>query len=171
MRIEIIGRKYDVSDKLHDVISKKIEKHLGHYFTDENTARVVCKEDHGKCKMELTINLGDSILRAENTADTMYDNIDIVVPKVERQMRKYRTKISKHLRETIDAPEEASEERIPELVRTKRYKIQKMSIEDAMFQLDVIDSNFFIFINKENDMVTVAYKRDDGDVGIIEAII
>ena len=170
MRIEIIGRKYDVSDKLHEVISKKIEKHLGHYFTDENTARVVCKEEHGKCKMELTINLGDSILRAENTADTMYDNIDIVVPKVERQMRKYRTKLVKHLRETIDAPQEA-EEKIPSLVRTKRYNIQKLSIEDAIFQLDVIDSNFFIFINKENDMVSVAYKRDDGDVGVIEAII
>lgn len=132
MRIEIIGRKYEVSNKLEDVINRKIEKQLGHYFSDDDVARVVCKDEHGKLKMELTIVIGNSILRAEETSDNMYNNIDVVVPKVERQMRKYRTKLQKHLRETIDAPE-ASEEapHMPTLVRTKRYNIQRLSVEDA----------------------------------------
>ncbi len=169
MRIEIIGRKYDVSNKLDDIIRKKIDKQLGHYFTEDDTARVVCKEEHGKCKMELTINLGDSILRAEETSDNMYNNVDVVVPKVERQMRKYRTKINKHLRETIEAAD--PNESAPTLVRTKRYAIQSMSVDEAIEQLDMIDNSFYIFVNAATDEVNVMYRRKDGDVGVIEAIV
>ena len=172
MRIEIIGRKYDVSARLLDVITAKITRQLEHYFTDSDTARVVCKEEHGKCKMELTINVGDTILPAEETSDNMYNNVDVVIPKVERQMRKYRTKLNKHLHDTIEAPDATEEApKIPALVRTKRYKVQRMSVEDAIFQLDVIDNDFFIFVNAETDLVSVAYKREDGDVGLIEALI
>lgn len=169
MRIEIIGRKYDVSNKLDDIIRKKIDKQLGHYFTEDDTARVVCKEEHGKCKMELTINLGDSILRAEETSDNMYNNVDVVVPKVERQMRKYRTKINKHLRETIETAD--PNEVAPTLVRTKRYAIQSMSVDEAIEQLDMIDNSFYIFVNAATDEVNVMYRRKDGDVGVIEAVV
>ena len=107
MRIEITGLKYDVGKNLEEILNKKIEKQLGRYFGDSNVARVVCKEEHGKYKMELTIIVGDTVLRAENAnSNSMYDNVDVVIPKVERQMRKYRTKLSKKLRETQDLYQE-----------------------------------------------------------------
>jgi len=168
MRIEIIGRKYDVTPHLEDVIRHKIDKQLGHYFSDEDTARVVCKEEHGKCKMELTIVVGSTTLRAEETSDNMYNNIDVVVPKVERQMRKYRTKLNKNLRNTIEVPEVEEPEQAPSLVRTKHYKLQSMSVEDAIFQMDVLDNNFYLFLNSETGLVSLVYKRQDGDYGMIE---
>ena len=168
MRIEIVGRKYDVSAHLEDVIRHKIDKQLGHYFSDEDTARVVCREEHGKCKMELTIVVGSTTLRAEEISDNMYNNVDVVVPKVERQMRKYRTKLNKNLRDKIEvaAVEEAEEK--PVLVRTKHYKLQSMSVEDAQFQMEVLDNDFYLFINSETGLVSLVYKRKDGNVGMIE---
>lgn len=168
MRIEIIGRKYDVSAHLEDVIRHKIDKQLGHYFSDDDTARVVCKEEHGKCKMELTIVVGGTTLRAEETSDNMYNNVDVVVPKVERQMRKYRTKLSKNLREKIEVPETAPQEEMPTLVRTKHYKLQSMSVDDALFQMEMLDNDFYMFLNSETGLVSLVYKRKDGNVGMIE---
>ena len=167
MRIEIVGRKYDVSQHLDEVIRHKIEKQLGHYFSDDDIARVVCKEEHGKCKMELTIIVGGTTLRAEEVSDNMYNNVDVVVPKVERQMRKYRTRLSKSLRDTIEVPEEEVE-KAPSLVRTKHYKLQSMSVEDALFHMEMLDNDFYLFINAETGLVSVVYRRKDGDVGLIE---
>ena len=170
MRIEITGRKYDVGTKLENLIRSKIDKHIGRYFGDDDVARVVCKMENGKYKMELTIMVGGTILRAENTADDMYTNIDVVVPKVERQMRKYRTKLSKNLRETIELPaEEEGDAKPATLVRTKHYKLTPMSVEDALFQLDVIDNSFYVFLNDATGLVSIVYKRQDGDFGLIEA--
>ncbi len=173
MRVEIIGKHYSVSDKLEDIIHRKIDKQLSRYFKDSDVARVVCKEDHGMNIMELTIVLGDSIIRAEVDSDNMYGNVDIVVPKVERQMRKYRTKLDRKLREgAFDHPESGeaqTTERIPELVRTKKFALKKMSVEDAIFQLDMVDNDFYIFLNEETSSVNVVYKRRDKDVGLIEA--
>lgn len=167
MRIEIIGRKYDVSAHLEEVIRHKIEKQLGHYFSDDDTARVVCKEEHGKCKMELTIVVGSTTLRAEETSDNMYNNVDVVVPKVERQMRKYRTKLNKNLRNKIEVVEQEPEQ-APTLVRTKHYKLQSMNVEDALFQMEMLDNDFYLFVNAESGLVSLVYKRKDGDVGMIE---
>lgn len=170
MRIEITGLKYDVGKNLEELLDKKIEKQLGRYFGDSNVARVVCKEEHGQYKMELTIIVGDTVLRAENAnANSMYDNIDVVIPKVERQMRKYRTKLSKKLRESsekfLDEVEEVKKE---ELVKRKKYVLHPMSVEEAIFQLNVMDHSFYVFLNEESGEVSVVYRRDDGNIGLIE---
>ncbi len=174
MRVEIVGKHYSVSDKLEDIINKKIDKQLSRYFKESDIARVVCKEDHGMNIMELTIVLGDSIIRAEVASDNMYGNIDLVVPKVERQMRKYRTKWDRKLREgafdyNVGEEPQGSSEKIPELVRTKKFALQRMSVEDAIFQLDMVDNDFYIFLNDQTGNVNVIYKRRDKDVGLIEA--
>jgi putative sigma-54 modulation protein len=170
MRIEITGLKYDVGKNLEEILNKKIEKQLGRYFGDSNVARVVCKEEHGKYKMELTIIVGDTVLRAENAnSNSMYDNVDVVIPKVERQMRKYRTKLSKKLRETQDLYQEPeSEVKKEELVKRKKYALRPMSIEEAIFQLNVMDHSFYVFLNEETGEVNVVYRRDDGNIGLIE---
>lgn len=173
MRIEITGLKYDVGKNLEELLDKKIDKQLGRYFGDSNVARVVCKEEHGKYKMELTIIVGDTVLRAENSnANSMYDNIDVVIPKVERQMRKYRTKLSKKLRESSDKfLDQVEEVKNEELVKRKKYNLLPMSVEEAIFQLNVMDHSFYIFQNEETGDVNVVYRRDDDDIGLIETSV
>lgn len=178
MRIEIVGKKYDVGKNLEELLVKKIDKQIARYFGDSDVCRVVCKEEHGKFKMEMTIVVGDTVLRAENSAPVMYDNIDVVVPKIERQMRKLRTKYSKNLRETLEIKpemieEEKKVEEIPEendlhIVRTKRYTLRPMSIEDAVFALDMVNHSFFVFENADTKEINIVYKRNDGGLGIIE---
>ncbi len=170
MRIEISGKKYQVSDKLESIIVKKASR-LDRYFGDEIIAKVVCKEEHGKFKMELTIAFGDSIIRCEETSDNMYSNIDVIVPKVERQMRKYRTKLEKKIREgAFDYKDEESvaEEEVPSVVKKKKFNLHPMTEEEAVLQLELVDNSFYIFLNASDNLVNVAYKRADGDVGIIE---
>lgn len=178
MRIEIVGKKYDVGQNLEKLLVQKIDKQISRYFKENDVCRVVCKEEHGKFKMEMTIVVGDTVLRAENSANVMYDNIDVVVPKIERQMRKLRTKYSKNLRETIEykpvvedvAPtqQELEEEHTLDIVRTKRYSLRPMTIEDASFALEMVNHSFFVFINDKTREVNILYKRNDGGLGIIE---
>lgn len=179
MRIEIVGRKYDVGKNLEELLTKKIDKQIARYFGENDVVRVVCKEEHGKFKMEMTIVVGDTVLRAENSADVMYDNIDVVVPKIERQMRKLRTKYNKNLRNTIEALPEPSEElkAAPQqeendlhIVRTKRYSLRPMSIEDAVFALDMVNHSFFVFENEDTKEINIVYKRNDEGLGIIEVV-
>ncbi len=179
MRIEIVGRKYDVGKNLEELLVKKIDKQIARYFGENDVARVVCKEEHGKFKMEMTIVVGDTVLRAENSAPVMYDNIDVVVPKIERQMRKLRTKYNKNLRNTLEPLPEPSEElkQAPQqeendlhIVRTKRYSLRPMSIEDAVFALDMVNHSFFVFENEDTKEINIVYKRNDEGLGIIEVV-
>lgn len=179
MRIEIVGRKYDVGKNLEELLVKKIDKQIARYFGENDVARVVCKEEHGKFKMEMTIVVGDTVLRAENSAPVMYDNIDVVVPKIERQMRKLRTKYNKNLRNTFEPLPEPSEElkQAPQqeendlhIVRTKRYSLRPMSIEDAVFALDMVNHSFFVFENEDTKEINIVYKRNDEGLGIIEVV-
>ena len=178
MRIEIVGKKYDVGQNLEKLLVQKIDKQISRYFKDSDVCRVVCKEEHGKFKMEMTIVVGGTVLRAENSSAVMYDNIDVVVPKIERQVRKLRTKNNKNLRDTMEyrppvdetpaTMAEVEEEHTLDIVRTKRYSLRPMSIEDASFALEMVNHSFFVFINDKTREVNILYKRNDGGLGIIE---
>ncbi len=170
MRIEITGKKYQVSDHLESVINSKLAK-LDRYFNDDIIAKVVCREEHGKAKMELTIPFGNNIIRCEEVGETMYHIIDTIVPKVERQIRKHRTKLEKRIREgafDIVERDARDEEPAPTVVRKKRFELLPMTEEEAVLQLELVDNDFFVFLNAEDNLVNVAYKRKDGNVGIIE---
>ena len=110
MRIEIIGRNYNVPDRLKSVIERKFEK-LNKYFDKKETesklssyiekdgavAKFVCTQEKNRERytLEATIYFGDRMIRAEETSENIYDNVDVVIPMLERQMRKVRTKIEK----------------------------------------------------------------------------
>ena len=170
MRIEITGKKYTVSDNLESVILKKVGK-LDRYFNDDIIAKVVCKEEHGKAKMELTIPFGSNIIRCEEVGETMYHILDTIVPKVERQIRKHRTKLEKRIREgafDLTEQEERNDDPAPSVVKKKRFELLPMTEEEAVLQLELVDNDFFVFLNAKDNLVNVAYKRKDGNVGIIE---
>lgn len=178
MRIDIVGINYTVSPRLDEIIRKKAER-LDRFFSDDITARVVCKEEHkGRFTMELTIIVDGVVIRSEETSDNMYSNIDVIVPKIDRQIRKYRTKLSKKFKDSVfnfhAAEEEAAEMKdtqeteTPVIVKTKKFELQAMSIEEAIDQMELLENKFFVYLNPQTGKVNIVYRRYDDTIGLIE---
>ncbi len=178
MKIDIVGKNYSVSDKLDDIIRKKAQR-LDRFFSDDVTARVVCKEEHkGRFTLEVTIIANGAVIRSEETSDNMYSNIDIVIPKIDRQIRKHRTRLNKTFKDTIfnfhaaeaEAIElnDTKEEEIPTIVKTKKFELLPMSVEEAIEQMDLLENKFFVYLNPTTGKVNIVYRRYDKTVGLIE---
>lgn len=174
MKIEINSKNYNVSEKLKDIIERKVNK-LDKYFNDDAVAKVNCKMEGQACKLELTVRSRGLFYRAEVTGDNMYENIDLALPKVERQIVKYGDKFFARLKkDSLNKDylffDEAPIFEKPEVVRKKSFELEPISVEDAQVFLDTIDNNFYIFLNRETGRVNVLYRRNDGNLGLIEAI-
>ena len=113
-------------------------------------------------------------MRAEIVSDNMYDNIDLILPKLERQVRKYRTKLGKKVKESAFDMEALYEntEPVPDLsvARVKETELRKMSVKDAIDEMELLDHSFYVFINEANELVNIVYKRAAGDVGLLDLI-
>lgn len=177
MRIEIIGKNYKPSDKLKEIIEKKLEK-FGRYFEEDAIAKVVLKEFNiDKYAMEITINFnGGRIMRAEITTSNIYEAIDIVLPKLERQVRKYKTKVGKKIKDGgLDDLIVSSEDEttpVPDLAlaRTKLTTLKTLSVKDAIDEMEFLDHDFYVFVNEANNLVNIVYHRDAGGVGLLDLI-
>ena len=174
MKIEINSKNYNVSEKLKDIIERKVGK-LDKYFNDDAIAKVNCKMEGQTCKLELTVRSRGLFYRAEVTGDNMYENIDLALPKVERQIIKYGDKFFTRLKkDSLNKDylffEEAPVFKKSEVVRKKSFELEPISVEDAQVFVDTIDNNFYIFLNRETGRVNILYKRQDGNLGLIEAI-
>ena len=178
MRIDIVGKNYSVSDKLDDIIRKKAQR-LDRFFSDDVTARVVCKEEHkGRYTLEVTIVVDGTVIRSEETSDNMYSNIDVVIPKIDRQIRKHRTRLNKKFKDSVfnfhaaeaeaiemSDPQEAE---IPVIVKTKKFELLPMSVEEAIEQMDLLENKFFVYLNPTTGKVNIVYRRYDETIGLIE---
>ena len=175
MRIEIIGRDYSVAERLRDVIEKKLSK-FDKFFDDDAQAKVICRKESGdRMTMEVTISFGGRIVRSEYSSDNMYDNVDVILPKIERQIEKHRAKLVRKLRpnafDVADMPEEiATDVKSRTPVREKNFELLPMDIDEATLQLELLDHDFFIFLNADNGKINVVYKRGDGNIGLINPI-
>lgn len=174
MRIEIIAKSYKPSDKLKDIVEKKLDK-FSRYFDDNAIAKVVLREINvDKYAMEITVNFdGGKIMRAEVVSDNMYDNIDSCLPKLERQVRKYKTRNDKKSKEFLPVtPIYEEEVDVGELVvaRVKPTELKKMSVKEAIEQMELLDHDFFAFVNEANGMVNIVYIRAVGDVGMLDLV-
>ena len=127
--------------------------------------------------MEVTIPLGKTILRAEEKTDSTMGSIEAVIDKLEGQLRKYKTKLRKRYEAQDsklkfeafdDLDEQAPAVDEPKIVRTKKFAIKPMSPEEAAMQMDLLEHDFFVFLNAETDDVNVVYRRKNGDYGLIE---
>ena len=172
MRVEIIARNYKISEHLKEIIEKKVDK-FSRYFEDDAVIKITLKQiGKEKYGMEITVFFGgNNIVRSEVVSDNMYNNIDVALPKIEGQIRKYRTKLGKRIKQT--AFEGVSEEDIKQAASPARKKVislQKMSVSDAIAQMELVDHTFFIFLNEENGMVNVVYNREDGGYGQIDLV-
>ena len=173
MKIEIIERNYDVGVRLRTLFEKKIEK-LDRYFPDEAKARVVCAKEGKLFKLELTISHFKNIYRSETYGENMYENIDIVLPKIEKQIIKYysknRDKFKKDAMnvQTFEFIEEAPKEKEKTIYKRKSFDLDPILVEDAKEYLENLEHDFYIFLNAETGKINVLYNRKDGQLGLIE---
>lgn len=173
MKITILGKSYKVSDRLREVIEQKVEK-FDKYFNDDVKIKVVCKEERNKkFTMELTFKFAGRMIRSEVTSDNMYSNIDLALPKIEGQIRKYKTKLQKKLKQ--DAYEQAhlydnfKVVKEAQIVKNKSLNLLSISVNDAIVEMDMIDNDFYLFVNDKTGKVNVVYKRkNDDNYGLIE---
>ncbi|HIT26415.1 MAG TPA: ribosome-associated translation inhibitor RaiA [Candidatus Ornithoclostridium excrementipullorum] len=175
MRIELNARNYKVSDRLREIIEKKMEK-FSRYFEDDAVAKITMREIKNNYAMEITIFFGGgNMVRSEVISDNMYNNIDLALPKIEGQIRKHRTKLGKKIRQaaldeaSIYAPAPAPEKN-RELVRTKTIELKKINVAEALDEMELVDHDFFIFLNDKTGLVNVVYRRADGNAGLIELV-
>ncbi|RVU55608.1 ribosome hibernation-promoting factor, HPF/YfiA family [Anaerosphaera multitolerans] len=173
MLLKLVGKNMDLTESLKAQAEKKFSK-LDNYFNEEIEGRVVFSTQKNNMTVEVTIFLPGTILRAEETTQDMYASIDKALDSLERQVRKYKTRLKKRYQDnsrTIRFENVVSEEPEVEtgkIIRRKKFNLRPMNEEEAALQMELLNHNFFIFLNAENDEVEVLYKRRDGNYGLIE---
>ncbi|WP_027108853.1 ribosome hibernation-promoting factor, HPF/YfiA family [Lacticigenium naphthae] len=182
LRYNIRGENIEVTQAIREYVEKKVGK-IEKYFHDvpEANAHVNLKTYSDKtAKVEVTVPLPYIVLRAEETSPDLYGSVDLVVDKLERQMRKYKTKINRKARTTglVEQPTyefdnlgdeaEGEEDFDAAIVRTKRLSLKPMGADEAVLQMDMLGHNFFIFEDAETNGTSIVYKRKDGKYGLIE---
>lgn len=174
------GENIEVTKAIREYAEKKVSK-LERFFDDvpEATAYVNLKVYPDKtAKAEVTIPLSFLVLRAEETTPDLYASIDLVVDKLERQVRKYKTKIHRKSRESgfegfqaalnIDENTSETQESELEIVRSKRVSLKPMDSEEAVLQMNMLGHDFFVYTDAETDEINIVYRRKDGRYGLIE---
>ncbi len=174
MKMHVTGKNVEVTDALYQTVDKKLSK-LDKYFqqggpVEANVSLEILKGSH---IVEVTLFVGGMILRGEESTTDIYASIDSVVDKLERQIRKYKTRVNRKMREQgskpfFTEPEEEEENEYPRIVKTKRFNVKPMSSEEAVLQMELLGHNFFVYRSAITDEVNVVYKRNDGNYGLIE---
>lgn len=173
MRITITGRNIELTDGIKAAVEDKLGK-LEKYFTPETDAFVTLSVEKDRQKIEVTIPIKGHIIRSEQVSNDMYVSIDLVEEVIERQLKKYRTKLVSKKMNTVESfqpefveTESADDEEI-RIVRTKRFGMKPMYPEDACIQMELTGHDFFVFRNAETDEVNVVYRRKGNTYGLIE---
>lgn len=172
MRINITTKNFNASDELKKAIEKKLGR-LDKYFSDEVTANVRLSQEGKKDKIEATISNRGTIFRAEESGKDIFDSVDRIVDKLSNQMSKFKTKLQKKHKDNkevffAELPEVEEEKDAVEVVKTKKFQLEPMNVEEAIMQMELVGHSFFVFLNMESDSVNVVYKRNDGAYGLLE---
>ncbi|CEY83620.1 ribosome-associated protein [Streptococcus pneumoniae] len=177
IKYSIRGENLEVTEAIRDYVVSKLEK-IEKYFQPEQEldARINLKVYREKtAKVEVTIPLGSITLRAEDVSQDMYGSIDLVTDKIERQIRKNKTKIECKNKNKVatgqlftDALVEDSNIVQSKVVRSKQIDLKPMDLEEAILQMDLLGHDFFIYVDVEDQTTNVIYRREDGEIGLLE---
>lgn len=177
IKYSIRGENLEVTEAIRDYVVSKLEK-IEKYFQPEQEldARINLKVYREKtAKVEVTIPLGSITLSAEDVSQDMYGSIDLVTDKIERQIRKNKTKIERKNKNKVatgqlftDALVEDSNIVQSKVVRSKQIDLKPMDLEEAILQMDLLGHDFFIYVDVEDQTTNVIYRREDGEIGLLE---
>lgn len=178
MKFVFTDKKINLPNKVHAYAEKKVGK-LDRYFKADTEAAMVFSVEKGRNNVELTIRSGGTIIRVAESTSDMFATIDAAVSSVERRLRRNKTRLEKRLRQdaftrSVDAEEVSSfapvsDEEEYRIVRTKRFPIKPMTVDEAVLQMELVGHTFFAFKDVDQDgRFAVVYKRNNGDYGLIE---
>ena len=189
MHVVVTGRNIDLTPALKDYLVDKLQraqKHFDHPLEAHALLSVAKNPSIAESQTaEVTIKLNGNMIRGEESTENMYASIDLVADKIERQLRKYKTRYTGNKKKTrepvavIDvSPEVDTDEAVrhalsveeisPKIVRSKRFPLKPMLPEEACSHMDLLGHAFFMFINSESGQVITVYQRRDGTYGLIE---
>jgi putative sigma-54 modulation protein len=176
MKFSFTDKKHQITDELRSYAEKKIGK-LDRFFKKESEAFVTFSTERGRYIAEITIKNDGIYYRVTDMTNDIFASVDSAVAAIERQIRKNKTRLGKRLRDgSFDKVKEHEimqddEEEHPEfkIVRTKAFPVKPMTPEEAVLQMNLLEHEFFVFKNQDNDDVfSIVYKRKQGDYGLIE---
>jgi len=183
LNFNIRGENVEVTPAIRDHVESKINK-VERYFNEDikANANVNLKVyNDSQTKVEVTIPMKNLTLRAEERHNDMYAAVDLIVDKLERQIRKHKTKVNRRFREregvnayfaNIQSTEQPAYQDEGEedfhIVRTKQFELKPMDQEEAVLQMDMLGHNFYVFTDAESNGTNIVYKRKDGKYGLIE---
>ena len=181
MELQIVGRNMEISQAIQDYVERKIGK-LARYLPKISEAKVEVYEAKTKSPqhrftVQVTLNCKGTLLRGEESGENIYVAIDAVADGLARQIERYKGKLYKKGRgaslarqtsalEAVSVDEEA--EILPKVVRVKHFAVKPMSVTEATEQMELLGHDFFLFVNADNDMLNLLYRRKDSNYGLIE---
>jgi len=176
MEITVTFRHLESTDALRDYAREKVSR-IKKYVGTPADAAVVLSLEKRRHTAEITLNIDGININAKEVTEDMYSSIDLAVDKLERQVKKHKEKIKDHkpgaqrertARYNILSAQADEQARRGRIIKTESVFIKPMSIDEAIMQIDVMNSDFMIFTNAETQKVTVIYRRRDGNLGLIE---
>lgn len=187
MKLVIQGKNIEMTDALREYVQQKIEKAVSHFHhltleVDVHLSVARNPRIDSRQTAEVTIYANGTVVRAEESSESLYASIDLVADKIARQLRKYKEKRQDRRREPVKVAEvlgdrpavvtgvvPAREPVLPEaVVRSKYFAMPPMTVEDALEQLDLVDHDFYVFRNAETGEINVIYERNHGGYGVIQ---
>lgn len=176
MKIELTARNLEISDELRSYVEKKLAKVEKHY-DKRMPAQVVLKAEKDRQIAEITLPVDGMFARGEEATDDIYASVNLAVDKIERQLVKYRTRFQRRKRQgraTVrsvplgEAATPACDGEEPQIVRTKRFSMKPMHIDEAILQMNLLGHDFYLFRSSETEQISAVYRRRDGNYGLIE---
>ena len=183
MQVIVNGKNLEVSEAMRERVTQRMQK-LERHFHFLQDAHVTLSSQRNWQIAEVTLPVAGHLLRAEERSNDMYASLDSVIDKLERQLRRHKGRLSRRGRgpsesEEVSVSEEdlaeeemaetsAERESLPQVVRTKRFAMKPMSVEEGALQMELLGHDFFVFTNAETESINVLYRRKDGNLGLIE---
>lgn len=170
MKIRIITKKFNLTEDVREWVEKKLKK-FDKFFPEDTDATVAISTNRVGERIELTIYRNGSIFRSEISDKDYKCALDTAMENIERQIRKNRTRLEKkiHVKKEMFAEAELAErEEDINVVKTKRFEMAPMSVEEAILQMNLLQHSFYMFLNSDSGRYNVVYKRSENDYGVIE---
>lgn len=179
MQVTFTGKQVQITDREREYAEKKLQR-LSRYFSSARDAHVMHSVQRNWQIVEVQLDLNGTLLRAEERTSDFFASVDAVTEKLEQQVRKLKERTKNHKGRAnattvasllAEVPEEtpavaAAQE--PDVVRRKRIAIKPMTADEASLQMDLLNHDFFAFVNAETEQVSILYRRQDGDNGVLE---
>lgn len=173
MKYNIRGDKMVVTDAIRDYAETKLGKLEKYFKDDEVTANILTRVRGNAQIVEVTIPTSKFVLRSEEENEDLYAAIDLVSDKLERQIRKNKTRLNRNVKDNVkefnfDFDVEDEEQSKEKIVKRKNIEMKPMDEEEAILEMELLGHSFFVYKDMDTNNTCVLYKRKDGDYGLIE---